>query len=179
MYVMYVLGLMFMIAMYIVTGSDQDVAAENKIQSRVTQMVAYHDYAVKFCDIPGNCGSIAEVTSANVASTMPSVMTGSVSYTDGRFKSFTNGSGLVVTISADHNFDISTVNQNNLGNSKMVTESSEIAVALTSIAGANRPAGRYDRSALTLTSYDGTSISVPSSLAGTSFQNSVPMIAEN
>lgn len=128
--------------------------------------------------MPGNCAAASEVTSAQVTSIMPSMMSGSVAYTDDRFRSFTDGSGLVWTISRDHNFDAAAFDMTVLGNTKMVKERSEIAAKLATRAGQYRPAGRYNRAAGTLTSYNGEVVSIPGALAGVTFQDDVPMVAE-
>lgn len=181
MYAIYILGLMLGIAMYLVSGSEDKQAeiSEGNIVSYATQLLAYHDYADEYCRLPANCNAAAEITSANVTSVMPSVMAGATSYNDGRFRSYTNGSGLIVTISMDHNFYSASNVVTNHGTAKMINERSQISSKLMQISGASRVSGPYDRASQTVTGYDGTVVSVPNTLAGMSFRDDVPMVVDS
>ncbi len=178
MYIMYFMGLMMLIAAYIVANHEPEPDVRDlQLKVQASQLVAYHQAAEKYCGSVGGCTSAGEISSSNVRSVMPTTLSNSPVYSDGRFMSLTSGSGVIVTIPRFVNSDPTVTTGANQDN-QVVQASAGLLIHLWEIPiQGDYSAGRYKSAIGGVEKPDGTVAPLPSNpFAGQLIYENVPVI---
>jgi hypothetical protein len=182
MYFIWVIGLMAMVATYIVSGlPEKETSFELEMKTVAELMYFYHDAAKKVCDNdPAYCSGNRALSQARVRAEMPpSIVSGEI-YQSNYFRSFSNSAGTVITIHDYINRRISVASLSATFDSMIGEFTDQLAFAVRNAA----VFGVYDRTAQQLVGasqvYSGdndTTVSVARTIDGVSIRNNVPMIA--
>lgn len=173
MYFFWVLAFFAALTSYFISNlPETETDFEKQISSEAYQMKVYHEAARSFCELnPATCAGDVEIATANVTGTLPPSVAGGASYNAGKFQSFSDASGSIITIHSEINARLTGATLE-----KFRRHAGLMSVQLIHVSGLQFIAGAYDRPNLVVTNQEGVSEPVSNVIAGVSLNDNVPIL---
>ena len=169
MYFLYVIGFFMVMATYFVSSNEEGIHQSDLVaRIETAHLLAYHRAALEYCKTVTACDSDNELGNNAVRNHLQQMERDSRVFISGRYRSYTDNSGLVITVDTrEKNVRAQRVKQGRVND--------YLLQAVDNGTGA----GGYDASANEIATPRGNTYSVPQSMSGwygTSFVNNQSMV---